>query len=83
MVYKCKLYHALTGQYPSIIASSNISINIRVPSNFKFEINAFKLSEKCLAKNITYDFLLSLVSAGKNILISGGTVVVRLALLIL
>ncbi|PUD79766.1 hypothetical protein C2R62_03135 [Helicobacter pylori] len=47
--------------------------NIRVPSNFKFEINAFKLSEKCLAKNITYDFLLNLVSAGKNILISGGT----------
>ncbi|MEJ8624914.1 CpaF/VirB11 family protein [Helicobacter pylori] len=59
--------------HPSIIASSNISINIRVPSNFKFEINAFKLSEKCLAKNITYDFLLNLVSAGKNILISGGT----------
>lgn len=43
-------------------------------SNFKFEINVFKLSEKCLVKNIIYDFLFNLVSIGKNILISGGIV---------
>ncbi|AFI06515.1 ATPase, T2SS/T4P/T4SS family [Helicobacter cetorum] len=59
--------------HPSVTANNSISICIRVPSNFKFKINAFVLGQKCQEKGIDYAFILNLVRLGKNILVSGGT----------
>lgn len=59
--------------HPSITASNDISINIRIPNNNKFPLENFKMGEKCLIKGITYDFLKNLVREKKNLLVSGGT----------
>ncbi|WRA32271.1 Flp pilus assembly complex ATPase component TadA [Helicobacter pylori] len=62
--------HAL---HPSVIANSNITINIRIPSLFKFPIESFKFSQKCLEKNMTYQQIINAVIEAKNMLIVGGT----------
>ncbi len=62
--------HAL---HPSVIANSNIAINIRIPSLFKFPIESFKFSQKCLEKNMTYQQIINAVIEAKNMLIVGGT----------
>ncbi len=62
--------HAL---HPSVIANSNIAINIRIPSLFKFPIESFKFSQKCLEKNMTYQQIINAVIDAKNMLIVGGT----------
>ena len=56
--------------HQSITRNNQINLNIRIPSEFKFNITDFKLGEKC---NFSYEAIKELVRNEKNILISGGT----------
>ncbi|GAA7700756.1 ATPase, T2SS/T4P/T4SS family [Helicobacter pylori] len=54
----------------AISADNELSLNIRVPSEKKFDLKAFKLSSVC---QYDYEYLQKLMIEGKNLLISGGT----------
>ncbi|BAO98149.1 ATPase [Helicobacter pylori NY40] len=54
----------------AISADNELSLNIRVPSDKKFDLKAFKLSSIC---QYDYEYLQNLMIEGKNLLISGGT----------
>ncbi|GAA7279915.1 type II/IV secretion system ATPase subunit [Helicobacter pylori] len=54
----------------AISADNKLSLNIRVPSEKKFDLKAFKLSSVC---QYDYEYLQKLMIEGKNLLISGGT----------
>ncbi|TLD95412.1 ATPase [Helicobacter jaachi] len=58
--------------HPSITATNEISINIRVPSEAKFPIENFAFSQHC-AELWSYERLKNLIKERKNILVSGGT----------
>ena len=69
----CSIPHTryrVNALHPSITATNNISINIRIPSDSKFPIESFFINENC---NYTYEDLKGFVRDKKNILISGGT----------
>ncbi len=54
----------------AISADNELGLNIRVPSEKKFDLKAFKLSSVC---QYDYEYLQNLMIEGKNLLISGGT----------
>ncbi|MBR2112203.1 MAG: Flp pilus assembly complex ATPase component TadA [Helicobacter sp.] len=62
--------YRINALHPSITATNNISVNIRIPSDKKFPLENFKINKNC---KYTHEDLKNLVRQKKNILISGGT----------
>lgn len=67
------LRYRIQAQHESILFNSDVSICIRIPSNKRFDLESFKLSDKVLQKGWNYELIRNLIKEKKNVLISGGT----------
>lgn len=67
------LRYRVQAQHESILFNSDVSICIRIPSNKRFELESFKLSDKLIQQGWNYDLIRQFIRDKKNVLVSGGT----------
>lgn len=67
------LRYRVQAQHESILFNSDISINIRIPSDKRFKLESFIMNEKLIQEGWTYQKIKDFIKNKKNILISGGT----------
>ncbi len=67
------LRYRLQAQHESVLYNSKIGISIRIPSNQRFTLESFVLSDNCTKKGWNYEKIKQLVRDHRSILISGGT----------
>ena len=65
--------YRVQAQHKSSLFNSDISLCIRIPSQKRFELENFELSEKVKDFGWTYEKIRKLIRDKKNVLISGGT----------
>lgn len=65
--------YRVQAQHKSSLFNSDIVVDIRIPSQIRFELENFELSQKVKNFGWTYAKIRGLIKGKKNVLISGGT----------